>query len=68
MKKNCYQCHTEHEHSNLNYRGECPTCETKRKRQEDDDESSGRLRNMLMGDVLNTGIPGGIDLDITTPL
>lgn len=32
------------------------------------DEEDRRLRNMAMGDMLNTGIPGGIDMNITTPL
>lgn len=35
-----------------------------RKRQEDDIK---RASNIAMGDMMGTGIPGGIDMDITTP-
>lgn len=38
------------------------------RRRRERDEEDRRLRNMAMGDMLNTGIPGGIDMDITTPL
>ena len=47
--------------------------EARRKQQEDEDdrkrreEDNRRLHNLAMGDMLNTGIPGGIDMDITTP-
>jgi hypothetical protein len=37
--------------------------EARRKQEED----NTRLRNVALGDMLNTGIPGGIDMDITTP-
>jgi hypothetical protein len=37
-------------------------------RRRERDEEDRRIRNMAMGDMLNTGIPGGIDMDITTPL
>jgi hypothetical protein len=45
----------------------------RRKQQEEEDEkrrreSDERMRNMVLGDMLNTGIPGGLDMDITTPL
>lgn len=38
-----------------------------RRRKERDDEDARRQRNASMGDMLNTGIPGGIDMDISTP-
>lgn len=41
--------------------------ERRRKRSQEDEESSRRMFNMSMGDMLNTGILGGIDFDITTP-
>lgn len=41
--------------------------ERRRKRRQEDEESSQRMFNASMGDMLNTGIPGGIDFDITTP-
>lgn len=37
------------------------------RRREQDEEDSRRLRNMAMGDMLNTGIPGGIDMNPFTP-
>ncbi len=47
--------------------------QARRKQQEEEDEkrrreSDERMRNMALGDMLNTGIPGGLDMDITTPL
>ena len=41
--------------------------ERRRKRRQEDEESSRRTFNLLTGDMLNIGILGGIDLDITTP-
>ena len=66
MKKNCYRCHVPTEDTQLTYRGECPDCD--RRRRDEEAAESARSTNMLMGDMLNTGIPGGIDMDITTPL
>lgn len=59
------KCHTEVEGSTLNYRGECPSCERKRR---DEEDSPSLMSNLAMGDMLGTGIPGGLDMDITTPL
>ena len=42
--------------------------EEENKRKQEDAESDQKLRNMAMGDILNTGIPGGLDMDIGTPL
>lgn len=67
MKKNCMKCHTEVEQSDLNYRMECSRCERKR-RDEEDDSNKSLTHNIAMGDMLGTGIPGGIDMDFTTPL
>ncbi len=66
MKKNCMKCHTEVEGSTLNYRGECPDCERKR-RDDEDDSNKSMIHNIAMGDMLGTGIIGGTDLDVTTP-
>lgn len=65
MKKNCIKCHIEVDQSQLNYRMECSSCE--RKRRDEEDEDARRNSNIAMGDMLNTGIPGGIDMDFTTP-
>jgi hypothetical protein len=64
-KKKCSKCGRETETHNLSSRDECPDC---KRRRDDDDDSSRRMTNMAMGDMLNTGIPGGIDMDFTTPL
>lgn len=62
----CSYCYTTV--SSTNSREECDNCERKRKRREEEEESDNRRRrNMLMGDILNTGIPGGFDSDMTTP-
>lgn len=62
MKKKCCKCSTVDE---VNSYGECSRCEQRRR--DDDDETSRRNLNMMTGDMLNTGLPGGIDLDMTTP-
>ena len=62
MKK-CIKCGENKNESDLNYSGICNTC----KRKESDEEDYKRIMNIAMGDVFNTGLPGGIDLDITTP-
>jgi hypothetical protein len=59
--KKCYKCGNKV--TSLNYKDECDDCERKRK----NDEDSQRMTNTLLGDCFNTGIPGGIDMDITTP-
>jgi hypothetical protein len=38
------------------------------RRRRQSDEDSRRMTNLALGDMLNTGIPGGFDMDITTPL
>lgn len=65
MKKNCMKCHKEVDQSDLNYRMECSDCERKRR---DEEDSPSLMTKMAMGDMLGTGIPGGLDMDITTPL
>lgn len=42
--------------------------EEENRRRQEDEENDRILRNMAMGDMLNTGIPGGLDMDIGTPL
>jgi hypothetical protein len=61
MKAKCSKCGDLVEKSELDYRDECPQC----KRRRDDDDR--RYTNMAMGDMLNTGIPGGLDMNILTP-
>lgn len=39
----------------------------RRKEEEEQAEQSRRAFNMCTGDMLNTGIPGGIDMNMTTP-
>lgn len=69
MKTKCSKCSNQTESYNLSSYGECPDC---KRRRDDDDEASRRSSqqtyNMATGDMLNTGIPGGIDMDMTTPL
>lgn len=73
MRKDCVCCRKPFEIYSLNHLGRCAPCqrraddETERRRREDDD-SCRRSMNAAMGDMLNTGIPGGVDMDITTPL
>jgi len=62
MKTKCNKCSNVEE---LNSRGECSQCEKRRK--DDDDDTGNRNTNMIMGDMFNTGLPGGLDLDVTTP-
>lgn len=62
MKK-CIKCCENKKESELNYSGICDSC----KRKESDEEDNNRIMNIVMGDMFNTGIPGGVDLDISTP-
>ena len=53
--------------------GRCNRCQSdandaEDRRRREDDDTTRRAMNAAMGDMLNTGIPGGIDMDITTPL
>ncbi len=61
----CVTCGVMTPRYNINHLGRCSNCQ---RRVDDDEDSSRRSYNMAMGDMLNTGIPGGIDMDITTPL
>ena len=38
-----------------------------RRRRDQDEEDARRIRNMALGDMMNTGIPGGIDMNPFTP-
>lgn len=58
------KCHKKVDQRHLNYRMECSDCERKRR---DEENSPSLMRKMAMGDILGSGIPGGIDLNITTP-
>lgn len=42
--------------------------EDSKRRRENDEADARRSSSLAMGDMLNTGIPGGIDMDFTTPL
>jgi hypothetical protein len=64
VKKKCSKCGSEVDSSELDYRDECRAC---KRRRDDDDDAARRSTNMAMGDMFNTGIPGGIDCNILTP-
>jgi len=63
MKK-CIKCGENKKDSELDYTGKCETCKRKER---DDNDSYNFMRNVSTGDIFNTGLPGGIDLDMSTP-
>lgn len=65
----CKKCNTR----NDDHRTYCKKCERRldnlhnHNSNDDDDNSFSSIRNIAMGDMLGTGIPGGMDMDFTTP-
>lgn len=74
MKKKCRGCKKEKEMRKFDFGDDtCTECKQKAyPRSSSNDDSgfdAGRFAmNVALGDVCQTGIPGGIDFDITTPL
>jgi hypothetical protein len=71
--KSCISCRRAFQPHEVNHSGRCRRCQSSY----DDDETAQRRRdddtyrhayNVATGDMLNTGIPGGIDMDMSTPL
>ena len=61
MEKKCSTCGELYEELSSDPLFECGRC---KQRREDDAQ---RAINFAFGDILNTGIAGGVDADITTP-
>lgn len=66
----CVMCSRSVPRYSINHLGRCDTCQRRADdaEQERRNEDARRSYNMCMGDMLNTGIPGGIDMDISTPI
>lgn len=61
----CVTCGGNKHRYEINHLGRCTSCQ---RRVQDDDDSARRIYNAATGDMLNTGIPGGLDMDMSTPL